>query len=207
MNQISKILDEAIGAFSSLPGIGKKSALRLVLHLAKQDHSKILEVSSAIQAISEKLKICKSCYAFSDEEFCSICNDKRRNQQIVCVVESVRDLFAIEEIQQFQGVYHVLGGLISPIDGLGPDQLNLVPLFKRLEKNNISELILAIRPTIEGDTTAYYISKNLPNPDIKISMLARGVSFGTDLEYADELTLSRSLLNRTPYSIHDNRQM
>ena len=207
MNQISKILDDAVGAFSSLPGIGKKSALRLALHLAKLDKQKAMDLARAIQSMAENLKTCKSCFAYSDEDLCAICKDTRRDHRILCVVESVRDLFAIEEVQMFKGIYNILGGLISPIDGIGPEQLQLDSLFEKLEKTEVSELILAIRPTIEGDTTAYYISKNLPNPDIKLTMLARGVAFGSELEYADELTLSRSLLNRTPYLIHDNKMV
>ncbi|MFZ1255311.1 MAG: recombination mediator RecR, partial [Saprospiraceae bacterium] len=169
MNQISKILDDAVGAFSSLPGIGKKSALRLALHLAKLDKQKAMDLARAIQSMAENLKTCKSCFAYSDEDLCAICKDTRRDHRILCVVESVRDLFAIEEVQMFKGIYHILGGLISPIDGIGPEQLQLDSLFEKLEKTEVSELILAIRPTIEGDTTAYYISKNLPNPDIKLT--------------------------------------
>ena len=203
MNSISKIVDEAVAAFSTLPGIGKKSALRMVLHLAQQDKKKLEDLYSAVKNISDRLIRCKQCHAYSDSEICAICSDPVRTKQTICVIESIRDLFAIEELKQFRGVYHVLGGLISPIDGMGPENLTIHSLFKRIEMQPITELILAIRPTIEGDTTSYYITRHLNNPSIKISMLARGVSFGSELEYADELTLSRSLLNRTPYIISE----
>lgn len=203
MNQTSKILEDAVHSFSQLPGIGRKTALRLVLHLAKQDPLKVSDLSLSIKRLAEDLTCCSSCFAYSDSEICSICADPRRDHRQICVVESVRDLYAIEEVRIFNGVYHVLGGLISPIDGIGPDQLKLNPLFDKLKEGQINELILAIRPTIEGDTTCYYISRQLPHPEIKLSLLARGVSFGSELEYADELTLSRSMTNRTPYLIHD----
>ncbi len=205
MNQTSKILEEAVNSFSSLPGIGRKTAMRLALHLAGLDKNKSIELGQSIIRLAEGLMTCKSCFAYSDTELCAICSDEKRDQSIICVVESIRDLFAIEEIQSYRGRYHVLGGLISPIDGIGPEKLNITELFDKLSANKYKEMILAIRPTIEGDTTAYYISKHLSNQDIKISMLARGVSFGSELEYADELTLSRSLLNRTPYPVHDNQ--
>ncbi len=203
MNSISKIVDDAVSAFSTLPGIGKKSALRMVLHLAGQDKKKVSDLHVAIQNIAENLVHCKQCYAYSDTDLCSICQDPARNQQTICVVESIRDLFAIEDLKQFKGVYHVLGGLISPIDGLGPENLNIQSLFKRIEEFAVKELILAIRPSIEGDTTSYYISRHLNQSNVSISMLARGVSFGSELEYADELTLSRSLINRTPYTFSE----
>ncbi len=205
MNQTSKILEEAVHMFNSLPGIGRKTAMRLALHLAAQDRNKVIELGQSIINLGEKLIRCKSCFAYSDTDICAICSDVKRDHSVICVVESIRDLFAIEEVQSYRGVYHVLGGLISPIDGVGPDKLNITALFEKLTTQKFSELILAIRPTIEGDTTAYYISKHISNPEIRISMLARGVSFGSELEYADELTLSRSLLNRTPYTIHDNQ--
>ena len=205
MNQTSKILEEVVHSFHSLPGIGRKTAMRLALHLAAQDKNKAIGLGQSIIRLGEGLITCKSCFAYSDTDHCTICSDNKRDQGLICVVESIRDLFAIEEIQSYRGVYHVLGGLISPIDGIGPEKLNITSLFDRLVNTNFKELILAIRPTIEGDTTAYYISKNIKNSEIKISMLARGVAFGSELEFADELTLSRSLLNRTPYPIHDNQ--
>lgn len=205
MNQTSKILEEAVHTLNSLPGIGRKTAMRLALHLAAQDKNKAMALGQSIIRLAEGLITCKSCFAYSDTELCAICSDEARDRELICVVESIRDLIAIEEIQSYRGVYHVLGGLISPIDGIGPEKLNISTLFEKLLNNKYKEMILAIRPTIEGDTTAYYISKNVKNPDIKISMLARGLSFGSELEFADELTLSRSLSNRLPYRIHDNQ--
>lgn len=204
MNQISKVLEEAVIAFSSLPGIGRKTALRLALHMAKQDANKTIQFAESIQNISSRLKTCSQCFAYSDDDVCSICLNPKRDQRVVCVIESVRDLFALEETQTYKGRYHVLGGLISPIDGIGPDQLTIQALFDRISNDRIEEIIMAIRPTIEGDTTAYYIHKNLPVSNVKMTMIARGVSFGSELEYADELTLTRSMVNRTPYQIHDN---
>ena len=205
MNQTSKILEDVVHSFNSLPGIGRKTAMRLALHLAGQDKNKAIDLGNSIVRLGEGLITCKSCFAYSDTDLCAICSDEKRDRGMICVVESIRDLFAIEEIQSYRGVYHVLGGLISPIDGIGPEKLNMSSLFDKLANHQLKELILAIRPTIEGDTTAYYISKNVKSPGLKISMLARGVAFGSELEYADELTLSRSLLNRTPYPIHDNQ--
>jgi len=204
MNQISKVLEEAVIAFSSLPGIGRKTALRLALHMAKQDANKTIQFAESIQNISSRLKTCSQCFAYSDDDVCSICLNPKRDQHVVCVIESVRDLFALEETQTYKGRYHVLGGLISPIDGIGPDQLTIQALFDRISKDGIEEIIMAIRPTIEGDTTAYYIHKNIPVSNVRMTMIARGVSFGSELEYADELTLTRSMVNRTPYQIHDN---
>ncbi len=203
MNSTSKIIEEAVSAFSALPGIGRKTAMRLVLHLARGDKARTRELARAMNELSENLKSCTQCFSYCDGELCLICSDNRRNHRLVCVVESIRDLMAIEETQTFRGVYLVLGGLISPIDGIGPDKLHINPLFDRIKANEIDEIILAVRPTIEGDTTAYYIHKNLPDPSVKVSMLARGVSFGSELEYADELTLGRSLVNRTPYTLAD----
>lgn len=204
MNQISKILDEAVLSLSGLPGIGKKTALRLVLHMAQQDKERTKNLAASVNLIATELKSCKNCFAYSDAEVCAICSNPHRNGSLVCVVESVRDLFAIEEIQTFKGHYHVLGGLISPLDGIGPDKINIAALFEKVKTGLVNEIILAIRPNIEGDTTAYYIHKNLPDANVKLSMLARGVSFGSELEYADELTLSRSIMNRTPYQLTDN---
>ncbi len=205
MIQTSKILEDAIHCFNSLPGIGRKTAMRLALHLANQEKNKAMDLARALTRLSEQLISCKSCHAYSDTELCSICADPRRDHSVICIVETIRDLMAIEEIQSFKGVYHVLGGLISPIDGVGPEKLQIATLFDKMEKNDCKELILAIRPTIEGDTTSYYLSKNIRNSSIKITMLARGLSFGSELEYADELTLSRSLSNRIPYPVHDNQ--
>ncbi|MBK9107714.1 MAG: recombination protein RecR [Saprospiraceae bacterium] len=204
MNQISKILDEAVLSLSGLPGIGKKTALRLVLHMAQQDKERTKNLAASVNLIATDLKFCRNCFAYSDFEICAICSNPHRNSSFVCVVESVRDLFAIEETHSFKGQYHVLGGLISPLDGIGPDKINIAALFEKVRTGLVKEIILAIRPNIEGDTTAYYIHKNMPDVNVKLSMLARGVSFGSELEYADELTLSRSIMNRTPYQLTDN---
>lgn len=207
MKYLSNILGDAVEAFSGLPGVGRKTAMRLVLHLAQQKAEKSKDLARALVVLADDLKTCTNCGAYSDAEVCSICLDSKRDHSTICVVESIRDLLAIEEIQMYKGIYLVLGGLISPIDGIGPENLNINVLFEKLHSNDIREVILAIRPTIEGDTTAYYIYKNLPTSDVKLTMLARGVSFGADLEYADDLTLSRSLLNRTAFQLQDNSNL
>lgn len=199
MNFSSKLIEEAVDAFASLPGIGKKTALRLVLHLMKQDVDKSEEFANAIVKMRQNIKTCKECHNISDEEICSICTNKRRDRSVICVVENIRDLMAIEDTGQFRGLYHVLGGVISPIEGISPFDLTIDSLLARIEKGEAKEIIMAISPTIEGDTTIFYISKQLKDKDIRISTIARGVSFGGELEYADELTLGRSILTRTPY--------
>jgi recombination protein RecR len=199
MNFSSKLIEEAVEAFASLPGIGKKTALRLVLHLIKQDVDKSEEFANAIVNMRKHIKTCKQCHNISDSDICSICTDTRRDHAVICVVENIRDLMAIEDTGQFRGAYHVLGGVISPIEGISPYDLNIESLLDRIEKGEAKELIMAISPTIEGDTTIFYISKQLKDKDIKVSSIARGVSFGGELEYADELTLGRSILTRTPY--------
>ncbi len=204
MNQISTVLEQAVSELSRLPGIGRKTALRLVLHLAQQDKAIIHQLADGIRHLATDLKICSQCYAYSDQEICNICENPMRDSSTLCIIESVRDLFAIEETQTYRGKYHVLGGLISPLDGIGPEKLNIQSLFDKITGGNVAEIILAIRPTIEGETTAYYIHKNLPVSSVKMTMLARGVSFGSELEYADELTLTRSMANRTAYQIYDN---
>ncbi len=200
----SKIIQDSVEAFSALPGIGKKSALRIVLHLATKSPSINKAFSNVLLQLADQLKTCKQCFSYSDDELCDICRAPNRDQSLVCVVESIRDLMAIEETHQFKGVYHVLTGLISPIDGIGPDKLTISSLIDRLNKNTISELIMAIRPSIEGDTTVYYITKNIDPSKVKISMIARGIAFGSELEYADEFTLGRSIMERTPYSLNSN---
>ncbi len=195
----SKTLENAVEAISALPSIGKKSALRLVLHLAGNQGDKKQRIVDAISALSTDLMVCKCCHNYSDQDICDICKDPARNKSVICIVESVKDVMAIENTQQFSGVYHVLGGVISPLDGIGPEELNIESLVHRVSETEISELIMAISPTIEGDTTIFYISKLLDN-SIKISTIARGVSFGGELEYADELTLGRSIQTRTSYN-------
>lgn len=198
MNYTSKILEEAVEALASLPSIGKKSALRLALHLIREDPSKTLRISKTLENLASDIKYCKDCHCVSDEEICRICASPSRNKSVICIVESIRDVMAIEDTGQFNGVYHVLGGIISPIEGIGPEDINLYSLFNRIKENEVSELILAISPTIEGDTTTYYINKQLSDHNITISTIARGVSFGGELEYADELTLGRSISSRIP---------
>lgn len=199
MNFSSKLIEEAVNAFSSLPGIGKKSALRLVLHLMNQDKEIVESFGEAIVKMRNNLKHCNQCHNLSDTEVCNICLDKRRDENVICVVESIRDIMAIEDTGQFRGKYHVLGGVINPIEGISPTDLNIESLLARIQKNAISEIIMAISPTIEGDTTIFYVSKQLKDSPVKISTIARGVSFGGELEYADELTLGRSIIARTPY--------
>ncbi|HRI00510.1 MAG TPA: recombination mediator RecR [Saprospiraceae bacterium] len=200
----SKIIEDLVNQFSTLPGVGKKSALRMALHMAKQPQDRIQQMSQSLLRLSRDLRQCKECHAYADTELCEICMNPTRDRQLLCVVESIKDVLAIEETSQFKGVYHILGGIISPIDGIGPNALNIDSLQRRLFRSPCKELIFALRPSIEGETTAYYISRNLQLPyEIKYSQLARGISFGSDLEFADELTLARSILARTPYSIQD----
>lgn len=200
MNFSSKLLEEAVEAFATLPGIGKKTALRLVLYLLKQEPDKSTRFAEALVKARLEIKECEICFNFSDESICNICNDRSRMGHTICVVENVRDVMAIEETGQFNGLYHVLGGVISPIDGVGPQDLNIDSLFQRIQKEEVKEIIMAISPTIEGETTTFYISKNLGSA-VNISQIARGVSFGGELEYADEITLGRSIMTRTPYNV------
>lgn len=196
----SALIENAVNEFARMPGIGKKTALRLVLHLLKQDPAQVQQFSEAIARMRQQIKFCKLCHNVSDEDICSICSSHSRNKGIVCVVENIRDVMAIENTQQYNGLYHVLGGIISPIDGIGPDQLNIHSLVERVQQQGINEVIMALSPTIEGDTTIYYLSKKLQLPDIpvKITTIARGIAFGGELEYADEMTLARSITNRLP---------
>lgn len=199
MNFSSKILEDAVNALSSLPGIGKKSALRLALHLAQDTSGKALKMASSLERLERDIKKCQICCNFSDVEVCEICKSPQRTADVVCVVESARDVMAIEDTNQFKGKYHVLGGVISPLDGIGPDDLSIVQLVERVRKDGVTELIMAVSPTIEGETTIYYISRLLQNDAVNISIIARGVSFGGELEYADEFTLGRSIASRIPY--------
>lgn len=194
----SSLLENAVNEFAKLPGIGKKTALRLVLHLLKQNTAEVQQFSEVIARMRSEIKFCQRCFNVSDGDICSICANSMRKQGIICVVENIRDVIAIESTQQFSGTYHVLGGVISPLDGIGPDQLRIESLLHRIEKEETEELIFALNPTIQGDTTIYYIQKKLQPNNIRITTIARGIAFGGELEYADELTLGRSLQNRMP---------
>ncbi len=194
----SSLLENAVNEFAKLPGIGKKTALRLVLHLIKQNENEVTHFSDTITAMRKEIRFCKRCFNISDKELCNTCNNPMRKQEMICVVENIRDVIAIESTQQFNGVYHVLGGIISPLDGVGPDQLNIEELVKRVDDEKISEIIFALNPNIQGDTTVYYIGRKLKGINIKLSTIARGISFGGELEYADEMTLAKSISNRIP---------
>lgn len=196
----SKTLENAVEALATLPSVGRKSALRLALHLIKDNTSKSSKIASALVDLEHKINYCQVCFNISDEAICEICKEAHRNRSLVCVVESVRDVMAIEETTQYNGMYHVLGGVISPMDGIGPGDLTISSLEERVKEGDVKELIMAISPTIEGDTTIYYLSKQLEKYNVEISTIARGVSFGGELEYADELTLGRSIVSRIPYS-------
>jgi recombination protein RecR len=199
MNFSSKLIEEAVNAFATLPGIGKKTALRLVLHLTQQPLEVTTAFTEAIQKMRAEIKECASCHNISDQKICAICADPRRDQSLICVVESLRDILAIESTAQYRGLYHVLGGVISPIEGIGPADLNIDSLVERAGKEVTTELIMAISPTIEGDTTIFYLAKKLEGAEVAISTIARGISFGGELEYADEMTLGRSIITRIPY--------
>lgn len=201
MNFSSKLIEEAVNAFASLPSIGKKTALRLVLHLIKQDQENTEQLASALVNLRKNIRWCKICHNLSDESVCQVCADSRRDRTVICVVEGIRDVMAIEETRQYRGLYHVLGGIISPIEGIGPNDLHIDSLLTRVASKEVREVIMAISPTIEGDTTIFYISKQLKNFPVKVSTIARGVSFGGELEYADELTLGRSIVARQEYKI------
>ena len=194
----SSLLENAVNEFARLPGIGKKTALRLVLHLLKQNQAEVGQFSEVIARMRSEIKFCQRCFNVADADICSICGNSLRKQEIICVVESIRDVIAIESTQQFNGTYHVLGGIISPLDGIGPEQLNIESLVQRVKKEQTAELIFALNPTIQGDTTIYYIQKKLHEISVRITTIARGIAFGGELEYADEMTLARSLQNRLP---------
>jgi len=194
----SSLLENAVNEFAKLPGIGKKTALRLVLHLIKQDTGDVAQFSEAISRMKQEIKFCSRCHNISDTVLCNICRNPSRKQELLCVVENIRDVIAIESTQQFNGVYHVLGGIISPLDGIGPEQLTIDSLVQRVEKDAITEIIFALNANIQGDTTIYYISKKLKTFPVKITTIARGIAFGGELEYADEMTLAKSISNRIP---------
>ncbi|MCB9081354.1 MAG: recombination protein RecR [Lewinellaceae bacterium] len=199
MNFSSKLIEEAVNAFATLPGIGKKTALRLVLHLLNQPLEQSEQFAEAIVRARRDIRACRRCHNLSDTELCGICQDNRRDGRLVCVVESIRDVMAIEDTGQYRGLYHVLGGVIAPLEGIGPADLEIDSLVHRVEAEGIQEIIMAISPTIEGETTIFYVSKQLKPTGVRLSTIARGVSFGGELEYADELTLGRSIVARIPY--------
>jgi len=194
----SSLLENAVNEFAKLPGIGKKTALRLVLHLLKKDVAEVKIFSDSILKLREEIHFCIRCHNIADKQLCNICSDRSRKQHLICVVENIRDVIAIESTQQYNGLYHVLGGIISPLDGIGPDQLEINSLIKRVFEEKTEELIFALSPNIQGDTTIYYISKRLKDFPVKITTIARGIAFGGELEYADEMTLARSISNRMP---------
>ena len=195
----SQLLERAVESFSQLPGVGRKTALRLVLHLLRQSTEDVDSFADAITRVKHDVKYCKVCHNISDTDVCSICSDPRRDASVVCVVENIQDVMAIENTQQFHGLYHVLGGSISPMDGIGPNDLEIESLVKRVEEGEVKEIILALASTMEGDTTNFYISRKLKDKQVKLSVIARGISVGDELEYTDEVTLGRSILNRTPF--------
>ncbi|MFN0203351.1 MAG: recombination mediator RecR [Bacteroidia bacterium] len=193
----SKIIEQAIQELSSLPGIGRKTALRLALHILKQSEENATRLGEAIISLRKDIRYCKSCHNLSDDDTCNICNHPRRDKQTICVVEDTKDVIAIESTHQYNGVYHVLGGVINPMQGIGPSQLQIDSLLERVKVAEAKEVIFAFSANIEGDTTAFYVSKKLQPLGVKVSSIARGIPIGLDLEYTDELTLARSLLNRT----------
>jgi len=199
MKYSSKLIADAVAEFTKLPGIGEKTALRLVLHLLKQDEDKVTYFGTAITRMRSEIKFCRTCHNVADSEQCEICANTHRDHSTVCLVESLRDVIAIENTNIYRGVYHILGGIISPIDGIGPEKLNIESLLRRVREGEVKEVIMALSPTIEGDTTIFYISKKLAELGVKITTIARGISFGGELEYADEMTLARSIATRLPY--------
>jgi recombination protein RecR len=198
MSFSSSLLEQVVHEFSKLPGIGKKTALRLALHLVNTPAAEVQQLSDALINMRNEMKFCKQCHNISDHELCNICNNPMRKKQVICVVESIRDVIAIENTQQYSGSYHVLGGLISPLDGIGPDQLNIDSLVERIKNETTQELIFALNPNIQGDTTLFYIHKKMGDLPVTISTISRGIAFGGELEYADEMTLARSIQNRQP---------
>ena len=195
----SQLLDKAVMEFSKLPGIGRKTALRLVLHLLRQSEDDVEQFTGSLSKMKKEVKYCRICHNISDTELCPVCADQRRDASTICVVENIQDVMAIENTQQYHGLYHVLGGIISPMDGIGPSDIEIDSLVKRVENGGIQEVILALSSTMEGDTTNCYISRKLQGFDVRLSVLARGISVGDELEYTDEVTLGRSILNRTPF--------
>jgi len=199
MNYSSKLLEQAVEEFGKLPGVGKKTALRLVLHLLKQSDAEVNSFTQSLDRLKSDIKYCRTCFNIADEEVCEICNSLKRDRGLVCVVEDTRDVMAIENTNQYNGVYHVLGGLISPMEGVGPSELKIEGLIDRIRATQVKEVILALSATMEGDTTIFYLYRKLKEFDIEITTIARGIAFGGELEYVDEITLGRSITTRVPY--------
>lgn len=199
MNFSSKLIEEAVNEFSKLPGVGKRTALRFVLHLMKQSSSEVNQFGNTFIKLRNDLRYCEKCHNVSDQLLCEVCANPHRDHSTVCVVEDIRDVMAIENTQQYRGVYHVLGGIISPMDGIGPSDLNIESLVNKAAQGEIKEVIMALSTTMEGDTTNFYIYKRLKDHGVSMSTIARGIAIGDELEYADEITLGRSIINRTPY--------
>ncbi|MCF1191305.1 recombination mediator RecR [Mangrovimonas sp. AS39] len=197
----SKLLAKAVDEMSQLPGIGKRTALRLVLHLLRQPEGQTIQLADALKSLRQQIKLCKSCNNISDTELCDICSNPRRNPEIICVVEDIRDVMAIENTSSFKGLYHVLGGKISPMDGIGPNDLNIQPLVDKVKQGEVKELIFALGSTMEGDTTNFYIYKQIQDYEVQTTTIARGISVGNELEYTDEITLGRSIINRIPFEV------
>jgi recombination protein RecR len=195
----SKLLENAVNELSRLPGIGKKSALRLALYLLKQEKESVVRFAETIKILRDEICYCKGCFNISDTDVCAICASEKRDHKLVCVVESIRDVMAVENTRQFFGVYHVLGGVISPMDGIGPDDLTIGPLEEKIKEGKVDEVIFALSTTMEGDTTNFFLYRKLSKYEVKITTIARGISIGDELEYADEVTLGRSLVNRLPF--------
>ena len=196
----SRLLERSVQEFAKLPGVGRKTALRLVLHMLRLSDDDVEKFVSAISTMKKEVKFCRCCHNISDTDICPICSDSHRDKSTICVVENIQDVIAIENTQQFRGLYHVLGGIISPMDGIGPSNLEIDSLVERVSNGDIKEIILALSPTMEGDTTNFYIFRKLADFDVKLSVIARGISVGNELEYTDEVTLGRSILNRTPFN-------
>ncbi|MCH1436907.1 MAG: recombination mediator RecR [Flavobacteriales bacterium] len=199
MNYSSKLLEQAVEEFSKLPGIGKKTALRLVLNLLKREKEDVNRFAMALKNLRDEIRYCKKCHNISDIEICQLCSNPNRDGATLCVVEDIRDVMAVENTQQYKGLYHVLGGVISPMEGVGPQHLNIESLLEKVASGEVKEIIFALSTTMEGDTTNFYIFKKLKNYSVKVSTIARGIAFGDELEYADEITLGRSIANRQPY--------
>lgn len=197
----SQLLEKAVSEFSKLPGIGRKTALRLVLYMLKMDVNDVDNFTNALAKVKKEIKYCGVCHNISDTDICPICADRRRDKSTICVVESIQDVMAIENTQQYQGLYHVLGGIISPMDGVGPNDVEIESLVERVASGEIKEIILALSSTMEGDTTNFYITRKLASSNVKVSVIARGISVGDELEYTDEVTLGRAIINRTTVNL------